>query len=111
MLLHVNGAYDEAKQLDSHIMRRRANNPYYYSLLGDEKFHQGAYSAAINHYKKAIKLNNNIHEFYFGLARVYYMLKDIDKAESYMRKAIRKNRVAHFEEQYLAKLSILQKMN
>jgi len=38
-------------------------------------------------------------------------LKDIDKAESYMRKAIRKNRVAHFEEQYLAKLSILQKMN
>ncbi len=112
MLLHVDGSYEkyqEAKKLDAHIMRKRANNPYYYSLLGDEKFHQGAYFAAINHYKKAIKLNNSIHEFYFGLAKVYYMLDDLDKAESYMRKAIRKNRGAYFEERYLAKLSVLQK--
>jgi len=110
MLLHINGVYEEAKRLDIHIMRKRANNPYYYALLGDEKLYQGAYSAAINHYKKAIKLNENIHEFYFGLAKVYYMLDEIEKAESYIKKAMAKNRVAQLDKQYLAKLNILQQI-
>lgn len=108
MLLHVNGGYEEAKRLDAHIMRKRANNPYYYALLGDEKLYQGAYSAAINHYRKAIKLNKNIHEFYFGLAKVYYLLDEMDKAENYLKKAMAKTRVAQLDKQYLAKLNILK---
>jgi tetratricopeptide (TPR) repeat protein len=108
MLLHINGQYEKAKQLDSFIMRRRANNPYYYALLGDEKFYVGAYHEAISHYRKAIKLNKNIHEFYFGLAKVYYMLGDTDKAQSYIKKAMAKNKVTTFDEQYTAKLNILK---
>jgi len=111
MLLHLNGAYEEAKQLDAHIMRKRANNPYYYALLGDEKLYQGAYSEAINHYRKAIKLNKNVHEFYFGLAKVYYMLDEIEKAENYIKKAIAKNRSAQLDKQYLAKLNVLKQIN
>lgn len=110
-ILHVNGNHEEAKRLDSHIMRKRATNPYYYGLLGDEKFYQGAYQAAINHYRKAIKLNKNIHEFYFGLAKVYYMLDDIDKAESYLKKAMAKNRIAQVDTQYLAKLNVLKQVD
>jgi tetratricopeptide (TPR) repeat protein len=109
-LLHLNGNHEEAQRLDSHIMRKRASNPYYYGLLGDEKFYQGAYQAAINHYRKAIKLNKNIHEFYFGLAKVYYMLDDIDKAESYLKKAMAKNRLARVDNQYLAKLNVLKQV-
>lgn len=108
MLLHINGEYERAKQLDNFIMRKRASNPYYYALLGDEKFYNGAYSEAIRHYRKAIKLNKNIHEFYFGLAKVYYMLDDIEKAQSFMRKAIAKNRTKQLDEQYIAKLNILR---
>ena len=111
MLLHLSGRYEEARLLDAHIMRKRANNPYYYGLLGDEKLYNGAYHEAINHYKKAIKLNQNIHEFYFGLAKIYYLLHDVDKAESYMKKAIKKNRSAQLNQQYIAKLNILKKMN
>ena len=108
MLLHINGEYEQAKKLDTFIMRKRANNPYYYALLGDEKFYIGAYSQAIHHYRKAIKLNKNIHEFYFGLAKVYYMLDDVEKAQSYMKKAIAKSRIKRFDEQYIAKLDILK---
>lgn len=108
MLLHINGEYEQAKQLDTYIMRKRANNPYYYALLGDEKFYIGAYNQAIHHYRKAIKLNENIHEFYFGLAKVYYMLDDVEKAQSYMKKAIAKSRIKRFDEQYIAKLDILK---
>ena len=110
MLLHLNGGYEEAKRLDTYIMRKRATNPYYYALLGDEKMYKGAYDEAINHYKKAIKLNSDIHEFYFGLAKTYYMLHDLEKAESYMKKAIKKNRSARLNEQYIAKLNILKRI-
>ena len=108
MLLHINGEYEQAKQLDTFIMRKRANNPYYYALLGDEKFYIGDYRQAIHHYRKAIKLNKNIHEFYFGLAKVYYMLDDVEKAQSYMKKAIAKSRIKRFDEQYIAKLDMLK---
>ena len=110
MLLHLNGLYDEARLLDSHIMHKRASNPYYYALLADERFYKGAYNQAISHYKKAIKLNDNIHEFYFGLAKVYYKLNNIKKAEYYVKKAIAKNRSPQLDEQYLAKLNILKKI-
>lgn len=108
MLLHVNGEYEQAKSLDNFIMRQRANNPYYYALLADEKFYLGAYNEAILHYRKAIKLNKNIHEFYFGLAKVYYMLDDMEKAQSYMKKAIAKNRIKQLDKQYVAKLDVLR---
>ncbi len=108
LLLHVNGEYEQAKQLDAFIMRKRANNPYYYALLGDEKFYSGEYNEAIRHYRKAIKLNKNIHEFYFGLAKIYYMLDDIEKAQSYMKKAIAKNRIKQLDQQYVAKLDLLR---
>jgi tetratricopeptide (TPR) repeat protein len=108
MLLHNNGQFEQAKQLDAFIMRQRASNPYYYALLADEKFYIGAYNEAIPHYRKAIRLNKNIHEFYFGLAKTYYMLNDIEKSQSYMKKAIAKNRVNRLGEQYIAKLDILK---
>lgn len=108
MLLHINGQYENAKELDTFIMRQRANNPYYYALLADEKFYIGDYRQAIQHYRKAIKLNKNIHEFYFGLAKIYYMLDETEKAQSYLKKAIAKNRSRQLDEQYIAKLDILR---
>lgn len=111
MLLHSNGGYEEAKKIDMYLMHKRANNPYYYALLGDEKLYKGAYHEAIKHYKKAIKLNDNIHEFYFALAKAYFMLDKVAKAENYLRKAIQKNRVAQLEEQYIAKLNVFKQKN
>lgn len=111
MLLNNKGEHEEAKLLDSYIMRKRSNNPYYYALLGDEKFYNGDYKQAIHHYKKAIKLNSSIHEFYFGLAKIYYMLDDVDKAESYIRKAMAKNRLPRLDKQYLAKLNVLNQVD
>lgn len=110
MLLHVNGNLEEAKKLDNYIIRKRANNPYYYALLGDERLYQGAYTKAIAHYKKAIRLDDSIHDFYFGLAKVYLKLDEVEKAQRYMLKAIAKNRSPQIDKQYLAKLNILKKV-
>lgn len=107
-LLHSKGVNDEAKVIDSYIMQKRANNPYYYALLGDENFYKGYYLQAITHYKKAIKLNSSVHEFYFGLAKVHYMLDNNIKAQQYIKKAIAKNKIQQLDKQYLAKLNILK---
>ncbi len=110
ILLHKYGQNDEAKKLERHILNKRVNNPYYYALLGDEEFHTGQYIKAINHFRKAITLNSNIHEFYFGIAKAYYMLDDDEKAEYYLRKAMKKNRSTQAEQQYIAKLNALKQI-
>jgi len=110
LLLFAQGDYQEAKRLDHIIMSKRSLNPYYYSLLAQEQFYQGAYNIAIKHYKKAIKLNANVPEFYFGLAKVYYRLKNLKKAKTYLKQAIKKNRSPQREAQYIAKLEVLKKI-
>ena len=108
LLLFAQGDYQEAKRLDQIIMRNRSLNPYYYSLLAQEQFYQGDYKIAIKHYRKAIKLNENVPDFYFGLAKVYYRLDNLSKAKTYLKKAIKKNRSPQREAQYIAKLDALK---
>jgi tetratricopeptide (TPR) repeat protein len=110
LLLHNDGRFDEANTLDAYLIKKRANNPYYYALLADESFYAGHYQLALNHYRKAIKLDNNIHEFYFGLAKVYYMLEEVEKAQRFLKKAIAKNKVNAIEHQYMAKLNVMRQV-
>ena len=59
------------------------------------------------HYKKAIKLNNKIHELYFGLAKVYYQMNRMPAAKQAIKQALRLNKTKHTERLYIAKLNFL----
>lgn len=109
--LHKRGQIDEAKVIDKTLISKRASNPYYYALLGDERFYEGNYQEALRHFHKAIKLDENIHEFYFGLAKVHFKLKEYQRAEYYMKKAIKKNKIDTVNQQYIAKLHVLNQLN
>jgi tetratricopeptide (TPR) repeat protein len=87
---------------------KRERNPYYYALLADEAFYLGNYEGALLHYRKAIKLNNQAHEFYFGLAKVYYALNENNKAQNAIARAISYNRINSIDVMYLAKLDFLK---
>lgn len=110
-ILKLNGENEEVKQIEELLHRKRINNPYYHALLADEAFFDGNNNAAIKHYKKAIKLNKGIHEFYYELARVYYKNNELELAKATMKKAISINKGEAVERQYIAKLNFLKQMD
>ena len=107
ILLNMNGERAQAKQINQLLHRKRQNNPYYQALLADEAFYREDYKQAIKFYRKAIDLNPKIHEFYFGLAKIYYKLALMNKAKRAMKKAIALNKIKSVKHQYVAKLNFL----
>ncbi len=107
ILLHSEEQPVAAKKIENKLHLKRKNNPYYQALLANEASYRQDYLLAITHYKKALKLDAAIHEFYFGLAKVYYQMGNINSAKKMMRKAIRLNKAKSTEHQYIAKLNFL----
>lgn len=107
-LLESNKEFDKARKIEKKLHDKRITNPYYHALLADEAFFRGENEKAIKHYKRAIRMDNKVHEFYFGIAKVYYALNEIKRAESAMNKALAYNRTSAIESQYLAKLNFLK---
>lgn len=111
VLLKAKGTLSEVKKIESFLTKKRMLNPYYHALLADEELFNGNYKLALTHYKKAIRLNKEIDEFYFGLAKVYYQLGDSEKAIKAMNKAIKYNKRSELEEKYIAKLNFIRNEN
>jgi len=109
--LNLQGKTEEVIEIQKKLHEKRIKNPYYHALLADEAFYNGNVKAAIKHYKKAIRLNKSIHEFYFGLAKVYYRANSITLAKNAMTRAIRLNKGRHLKQQYIAKLNFLKKQS
>lgn len=109
LLLHRQDRIDEAAEIDRYIIDIRRKNPYYHAVLADEAFYNGDFAFAEQHYKNAIELDKSEHEFYFGLAKAYYMQKKLTLAKKSMRIAISLNKSDDIDEQYIAKLNVLKK--
>ena len=98
----------EADDIEKQLLSKRKKNPYYHAVLADEAFYQQDYQAALKHFKNALKLKKNIHEFYFGLAKVYYQMNRLADAKRAMQKALVLNKTKAIEHQYIAKLNFLK---
>ncbi|WP_448211562.1 tetratricopeptide repeat protein [Colwellia sp. MEBiC06753] len=107
ILMSKQGRYEEARHLDAAILRQRIKNPYYHALLADEAFYAGNFQGAVRHYQRAIELNSNIHEFYFGLAKIFSTMGRTDSAKLAMKKALNINKTPDIERTYIAKLNLL----
>lgn len=108
MLLRQTGNHKAAEEIELIVLKRRVSNPYYYALLANEAAYRGDFYNAISHYKKAIKLGNNIDELYVGLANIHYKQNNFLAAKNAMRKAISINKRKRLDEQYIAKLDMLK---
>lgn len=107
-LLEINEDFEQASKIEKMLHDKRIKNPYYHALLADEAFFNGENEKALKHYKRAIRMNNKVHEFYYGIAKVYFALDQIKRAESAMNKALAYNRASSIESQYIAKLNFLK---
>ena len=106
-LLTKQGRTDEAIPLEKHVHRIRHKNPYYHALLADEAMLKKHYLNAIEHYKKAIKLDKKQHQFYFGLAVAYFQHRNVLLSYQAMEKALALSSTASNNEKYTAKLDLL----
>lgn len=105
------GNIPEANKLRAGLHRIRRSNPYYQALLASEAFHAGDYELAAGRYKRAIKINDKIHEFHFGLAKSLHYAGETRAAEIAMKKAIKLSPFPDTDEKYTAKLSKMRFLN
>jgi Flp pilus assembly protein TadD len=107
LLLNKQERYSEAKPIEDFIHKMRVKNPYYHALLGNEAFFNQSYKQAVQHYKKAIQLDDEQHEFYFGLAKAYFKQDKLVLSKRAMKKAIVLTKTKDTQKQYIAKLNFL----
>lgn len=110
ILYDLTNRQEKAKQLRAYLERKRKTNPYYFIAQGNEAYTRGHYQQAVNHFKQAIKLDKQIHESHFGLAKSYFQQGHHDKVEKALKKA---KKYAIFESdksRYQGKLSHLNAM-
>ncbi len=100
----------EGDKLLAELDRKRQTNPYYHISLGNSDYVSGDYTNAISHYKKANAMSPTLHESHFGLARSYFELNNITKAEFHLRKARKKADFVHEIQRYDNKLIALKSL-
>lgn len=108
MLYNKQARQQEAKPIEDYLYKLRSGNPYYYALLANEALYSEDYQSAVKHYKKAISLDDQQHEFYFGLAKAYYQQDRLALSKVAMKRAASLTQVKHTETLYLAKLNFLR---
>lgn len=100
----------EGEKLLAKLDKKRQTNPYYHISLGNSDYVSGDYTNAISHYKKANAMSPTLHESHFGLARSYFKLSNITKAEFHLRKARKKADFIHHKQRYDNKLIALKSL-
>jgi len=109
-LYRKTGRAKEASQIERQVLAKRNSNPYYYLMLGNEAFKRSDIKEAISQYSRSLQLERRNHEAYFGLAKAYYALQDIEKASVYLEKALRATTSVHEQQRYEHKLAILNQV-
>jgi tetratricopeptide (TPR) repeat protein len=98
---------EEAKAITEMVEARRRSNPYYHFILGEQDYDEGKYARAIEHYQRALRIDDSRHEILFSLARTYHQLGDINNAQRYLEKAVRHSPNEQERSRYMSKIAAL----
>ncbi|GFD90898.1 hypothetical protein KUL152_31240 [Tenacibaculum sp. KUL152] len=98
---------EEAKAITEMVEARRRSNPYYHFILGEQDYDEGKYARAIEHYQRALRIDDSRHEILFSLARTYHQLGDVNNAQRYLEKAVRHSPNEQDRSRYMSKIAAL----
>lgn len=84
LLYRLTNREQEAQVIEQKIAQKRAKNPYYHIMLGNEAFDRNELHAALQAYRQAKDLDPKLHFSYFGMAKVYLELGDVDAARHHL---------------------------
>lgn len=106
VLYRFQGKDAEADDLLATVDKRRQGNPYYHFILGEQDLDEGEYKDAMVHYKKALHLDSSKHEFYFGMAKTYAAMGNVNGARLYLKKAKRHTKLKDIKKHYQNKINL-----
>lgn len=86
-LYSLTGREEQANGILRSLEKKRRRNPYYQYLLGEQQYEKRNWMQAVKHFRKAIQMRGDKHEFYFALARAYYQSGDISHSQLFLQKA------------------------
>ena len=104
------GRNEEAEKILVKVGAQRNNNPYYHVNLGEQEMEQKHWHQALTHFRRALALDKGKHEVYFGLARAYYEIGELQQSERYFKQAKNKASNKHDEDKYQSKLEFLRRL-
>ena len=90
------------------VKKRRNSNPYYHVNLGEQELEQRHWDKALAHFRRALALDRGKHEVYFGLARAYFEIGELQQSERYLKQAKNKAHNKSDEQRYQNKLEFLR---
>jgi tetratricopeptide (TPR) repeat protein len=86
---------------------KRNRNPYYHLNLGEQEMEQEHWDQALAHFRRALALDRSKHEVYFGLARAYFEIGELQQSLRYLKQAKIKAHNRQDEDKYQNKLDFL----
>lgn len=87
-LYQIKGDSEKASFYEKELVNFREKNPYYKYTVARTAFLNSYYEMSIKRFKEAIRLKDDEHLFYYGLALAYIKTGDIKKAEENINLAI-----------------------
>jgi Flp pilus assembly protein TadD len=109
-LYTVTGRNEEATEILAKVEEQRNSNPYYHVNLGEQEMEQKHWDQALAHFRKALSLDRGKHEVYFGLARVYFEIGELQQSERYLKQAKNTANNKQDEQRYQSKLEFLSSL-
>jgi len=82
---------EEAKNLFIEILKQDSDAPNPYNTLGVKLRRNGDYPGAVHAYKRAIELSPTDENIYYNLAKAYYYMGEIKKAQDKLKGALQLN--------------------
>lgn len=101
---------EQAHEILVDVAKKRANNPFYHVSLGEQKLEQRHWDEALAHFRKALALDRSKHQVYFGLARVYFEIGELQKSQRYLKLAKHKAGNRQDEDRYQSKIAFLDSL-
>lgn len=111
LLYQRSGDPARAQQLATRLERTQQRDPFFHFMRGAETERSGDYTAAIKHYKRAVRLYDTAHQFHFGLARAYFLSGDHRLAERELNRARELGETDTTRARYQAKLDSLRRLD
>lgn len=107
IFLRREGRIPEAEEIDALLAEQHDLNPFDWINAGEEAYADGDFRRAMSLFGKSVELAPYLHEGHFGLAKTYFQLGNLRKAEQELEEALTHATRSAARQRYEAKLAAL----